>query len=157
VRASVFGCSLKGHKVFTLGQTTSCIRSRRVAPVTVAGELAAYGLEQCGVDAGLSNVVVRRLTDGVQLRSLPATTRPLGPESYQSVASLVLKSDGAVAWIGAASSIIRRGSYAEVHRADRRGQALLDSGAAIDPRSLRLHGSTFSWRHADFTRGSSLQ
>ena len=125
--------------------------------MTVAGELAAYGLERCGVDAGFSNVVVRRLTDGAQLRSLPATTKPLGPESYHSVGSLVLKSDGAVAWIGVGSSILRRGSYAEVHRADRRGQALLDSGAAIDPRSLKLNGSTLSWRHANLTRGSSLR
>jgi hypothetical protein len=153
----VFGCSVKGHKVFALGQTTSCVRSRRVAPVTVAGELAAYGLEQCGVDTGSTNVVVRRLTDGASLRSLPATTKPLGPESYQSVSSLVLKGDGAVAWIGVGHSIVRRGSSAEVHRADRRGQALLDSGTAIDPRSLRLHGSTLSWRHADFTRSASLR
>jgi hypothetical protein len=44
----------------------------------------------------------------------------------------------------------------EVNRADAHGRALLDSGARIDVRSLRLRGSTVSWRHGAVTRSATL-
>jgi hypothetical protein len=62
-----------------------------------------------------------------------------------------------VAWIGEGGSVIRRGtSDIEVHKADARGSALIDSGQGIDVRSLRLHGSTLTWRGGGRTRSASL-
>jgi hypothetical protein len=116
----------------------------------------AYGLESCGVDTGSSSVIVRRLSDGRQLRVLPATTNRLAPESYQLVGSIVVKTDGAVAWIAAARSIVRQSADEEVHRADRRGQRELDSGTSINSGSMRLHGSTLTWRHGAATRSATL-
>jgi hypothetical protein len=53
--------------------------------------------------------------------------------------------------------VIRPGSgEIEVDRADARGRALLDSGGGIDVRSLRLHGSTTSWRHDGRIRSARL-
>ncbi len=121
--------------------------------------MSAYGFTTSGVDTGFAEVIVRRLDDGRQLRVAPATMKPLAPESFQSVDSVVVKLDGAVAWTAHASSIIRRGTDIEVERADARGHALLDSGSGpgIDVHSLRLHGSTLSWRHRTVTRSASLR
>lgn len=156
VRESVYGCSRASGRSYRLGSVTTCIRSARAGPVALAGAVVAYGLETCGVDTGSAVVIVERLSTGRKLRSLPATTGQRAPESYQQVGSLVVRSDGAVAWIGTASSIVRHSRSIEVQRADRRGLAQLDSGLALAPRSLRLRGTILSWRHADLVRSASL-
>lgn len=152
---TVYGCSVRGGRTFKLGQHTTCIGTSRADPVTVAGPYAAYGLATCGVDTGFTEVVVRNLADGTRLRAAPATSPP-GPESYQSVDSLVLSSDGAVAWIGTGSSIVGKHSLTEVRRADRAGDVLLDSGAAVGTRSLRLRHSRLTWKHGSTTRSATL-
>ena len=156
VGGTAYGCSSGATKSFSLGQRLTCLGAPLLGPVTVTGELAAYGLERCGVDTGFTQVVVRRLTDGAQLRSLPATTGFLGPESYQSVDSLVLAGDSAVAWIGTGHSIVASHRDVEVQKADSHGQRRLDSGSAIKLGSLRLHGSTITWKHGGATRSATL-
>jgi hypothetical protein len=133
------------------------IREGRVGPVALAGRDAGYGLARYGVDTVSAEVIVRDLADGRQLQALPASTKVF-PESLQSVAAIVLKSDGAVAWISQASSIIGRASAVlEVQRADSRGQALLASGRSIVARSLRLRGSTLTWRAGSGTLSATLR
>lgn len=155
LHGAVFGCSAHGSTSYRLGRRDRCILATRIAPVTVAGELVAYGAERCGVDTGSTLVVVRRLTDGKQLLSAPATSPP-GVESYQSVDSLVLKRDGAVAWIAVGRSIVGTRRVVEVRKSDKRGQAVLDSSGALAPYSLRLRGSTLRWRDGKQTRSATL-
>jgi hypothetical protein len=45
----------------------------------------------------------------------------------------------------------------EVHAAAGGHDSVLDSGAGIDPRSLKLHGSTLTWRHDGATRRATLR
>ncbi len=152
----VYGCSRHGTTSFLLGQRATCIQAVRVDPVVVAGKFAAYGSERCGVDTGNTAVIVRRLSDGKTLRSAAATSPP-GAESYQSVGSLVLKRDGAVAWIGMGSSIGQHTHRTEVYKADSHGSVQrLDSGDAIRPGSLVLSGSRLSWKHGDTVRHATL-
>jgi hypothetical protein len=155
VGGAVFGCASGGARSYKLGQLRTCIAASRVTAVKVAGRLAAFGLERCGVDTGFTEVIVRRLTNGARLHSLAATSPP-GAESFQSVDSLVLKADGAVAWIGTGSSIVGHRKLVEVRKADRAGEALLDSGSTVGSRSLRLHRSTLSWKHGAATRTATL-
>jgi hypothetical protein len=152
----VYGCSVRARHSYRLGSAGFCTNSDRVGPIALAGEVAAYGVQRCGVDTGTAQVVVRRLSDGRVLHTAPATSRVPGAESYQSVASLVVKADGAVGWIGAAHSIIGHGAVIEVHRFDRSGQAQLDQGAEVGLRSLRLRGSQLTWLHSGSTRSASL-
>jgi hypothetical protein len=78
----------------------------------------------------------------------PATARRLGVEFFESIVAVVVTPGGAVGWIAQGGSVIHAGhGVVEVSKADARGRALLDSGAGIDGRSLRLLGSTVSWRH----------
>jgi hypothetical protein len=154
---TVYGCATGSHRSFKLGTRRSCAGTSRAGPIFVlVARLAAYGLSRCGVDTGFTQVVVRRLTDGAQLRSLPATG-PVASESFQTVNSIALRSDDAVAWIGTGSSIVGGHKLIEVHKADRTGAKLLDSGAAIDSMSLRLHGSKLTWKHGGAIRSATLQ
>lgn len=132
------------------------IREDRVGPVVVGGKNAGYGLTRFGVDTVSAQVVVRDLADGKLLHVASAASRIL-VESFQSIDSLVLKSDGAVAWISEIGSVISRTRYLEVHRLDALGSALLDSGPGIVGRSLRLNGSTVTWRDGSRTRSATLR
>jgi hypothetical protein len=101
-------------------------------------------------------VIVRRLDNGRTLQALSATTEPLGPEFFQSVEAIVVKPDGAVAWVAEGGSIIRHSNTEEVDRVDRRGEATLESSAKLDLRTLRLRGSRLSWRQGNFVRTATL-
>jgi hypothetical protein len=155
----VFGCSSRTRHTVRLGQSKTCLGSPRVTAVAVAGELAAYGSEACGVDTGTGTLVVRRLSDGRQLQAYPAVSSSLGPESYRSVAAVVVKADGALAWIGVGSSIISHRKVTEVHAAAPGASSarLLDRGSAINTRSLRLRGSQLTWSDGGRTRSASLR
>jgi hypothetical protein len=157
LHGNVYGCAVGRHRSYLLGASMRTIREGRVSTIAVAGTDAGYALIRYGVDTVSSAVVVRDLRSGRQLRALPANTS-VPPESLQTVDSLVLKPDGAVAWIAKAISIIGRGgAVLEVQRADARGQALLESGRSIRSRSLRLRGSTLTWRDATGTRSATLR
>jgi hypothetical protein len=55
-------------------------------------------------------------------------------------------------------SIVGRGfSVLEVQRADASGHAVLDSSRSIRSRSLRLRGSTLTWRDATGIRSATLR
>ena len=150
--SSVYGCVKSSGKTIRLGSSQLCIATTLVDRAAVGGDLTAYGAERCGVDTGSASVSVLRLSDGKQLHSFAAVIGPIGPESYQSVNSLVVKSGGAVAWIATARSIVGHGTRIEVHA----NGHLLDSGAGIVGSSLRLRGSTLTWRHGTATRSATL-
>jgi hypothetical protein len=147
---AVYGCDRNTHEATKLGVTTNCVAAARVDHLALAGDVVAHGVDRCGVDAGSTTVIVRRLSDGKQLRAYPAIRGPVGPESYESLGSLVVKPDGAVAWIATARSIVRAsgGETIQVHA----NGMLLEAGPGIKPHSLRLHGSRLTWRW-----GSQLQ
>jgi len=153
----VFGCSFARGRSFRLGSATRSIQESRVDPVAVAGNYAAYGLSNFGVDTVRTDVVVRRLSDGTRLADFPAT-RAAVAEGFQSVGSLAVRSDGAVGWIGSERSIMRRGQSIEVHSAGAAASAdrVLDSGSQVVPQSLRLHGSLLTWKHGAATRHATL-
>jgi hypothetical protein len=102
-----------------------------------------------------TSVVVRRLTDGTQVKELRAT-RAVGAEAFQSVGSVVVRANGAVAWIGLEHSIVGGSTAIEVHASGAGGDQVLDSGSRIDPTSLRLHGSRLSWSDGGATRHATL-
>jgi hypothetical protein len=157
VRQTVYGCSDHTGRRTRLGVTSSCIQNELIGPVRVAGELAAYGDEICGVDTGSTSVIVLRLSDRRRLTSEPAVTGLLLPESYESVESLVVKADGAVAWIATGGSIVGHGrGSVEVHAVAGGMRRLLDAGAGIRPGSLRLSGSRVTWEHGSTTRSATL-
>ena len=156
LHGSVYGCAGPGRQ-YRLGVTGNCILAHCVGPVVVAGALAAYGLKSCGIDLCTARVIVRRLSDGRQVVDDDANSLPLGPESIQSVDSLVLRADGDSAWIAVGSSIVGHNRVVEVHAQDRTGDHLLDTGAAVQPGSLRLRGVELTWRHGRTLHSATLR
>jgi hypothetical protein len=162
-QGGMYGCSFAHGRSFRLGTTAEALHQSRVQLVVVAGADAAYALASSGVDTVSATVVVRRLTDGRRLGHFAATRSGL-VEGFQSVTSLALKSDGAVAWIGVAHSIVSHREVIEVHAAGASSSGpgsgsanqMLDSGPAIAPQSLRLRRSTLTWRHGRETRHAAL-
>lgn len=154
----VYGCATGGSATLLLGAAMpSCAAGASgVDPVTVAGDIAAYALTGCGVDTSCAQVVVRRLNDGAQLLDTSATTAPRMPEGERTVASIVAKSDGAIAWIGRAGQVFAPNTETEVIKYDAGGQTVLDSGSGIDPSSLSLDGSTLSWSDGGTTDTATL-
>ena len=153
----VYGCTPGAERSYRLGSARSCEGSSRVAPVTTAGRLAAYGVMRCGIDFGTAEVVVRRLSDGAQLFSHAAGTIAAGPESFGSVGSIVASPSAAVAWIGVDHSILAHRLAAQViARAGSGGVRVLQTSPRIVPGSLRLHDGTLTWRVGSQTRSARL-
>jgi hypothetical protein len=154
---NVYGC-VTGRHTYLLGQTSSRTHPshERVGPIALAGRDAAYGRALQGVDTLSMEVIVRRLDNGRTVHDVNAVKGPLGPEFFESVDALVVKADGAVAWMANGGSILAQESQTQVNRIDRRGEATLDSTAANVIRSLRLRGSRLSWRHGNALRTSIL-
>jgi hypothetical protein len=145
------GCAYGHHRVSVLGEPLGLPDpqgSQGVSRETLAGAIVAYefssepGFGSRGGGAAL--VVVRDLRSGRVLHKVPTGTPSVpGPGIGLGPAlSLVVKSDGAVAWIARAGP---RTGYYQVHALDGSGDRLLATGQSIDPNSLALAGSTLYW------------
>jgi hypothetical protein len=113
----------------------------------LAGSIVAYEEAEVGglEPQGSWIVIVQDLRTGRTLREVPTgTPNPRTPSftGAGEAVALVVKTDGAVAWITDTDQGVNR--Y-EVHAADRHGSLLLASGSDIDPSSLALARSTLYW------------
>jgi hypothetical protein len=109
----------------------------------------------CGVDTGATTVSVIQLPQGQRVGSAPAAATP-GPESHTAVTALVLRASGAAAWIAQSASLGNHGRSTQVRSLVRGQVSVLDQGAGIGPRSLRLHGRQLSWRNGGRQRTAQL-
>jgi hypothetical protein len=145
LRTKVYGCANGGTRRYLLGSTGFCVNAHAVgAVVRLAAAYVGYSVATCGVDNGSTIVYARNLTDGV-IAGQHAATTTVGVESHQTVDSLVVRADGAVAWIATADSIGAPKLVRQVERVDSHGFGLLDTGIGIATNSLTLHGTLVSW------------
>jgi hypothetical protein len=140
------GCAY-GHKSYLLGTIPNC---QGAGPCggpereVLAGPLVAYEDGSGGEEFNSYFVVVRNLRTGRVIRKMPTGTPATPSKSLVGVGpttAIVLKSDGAVAWIAEAGFPT---TY-EVHAVDQSGSRVLASSSDIDPSSLTLAGSTLYW------------
>jgi hypothetical protein len=144
-----------GHRhVYVLGeplgpgdpQGNEGVTSETLAGAIVAYEFSSTPPSCCEVGrGGEAVVVVRDLRSGRVLHKVPTGT-PSAPRAagigLGPALSLVVKSDGAVAWIVSAGF---RNGYYQVHALDGSGSRTLATGRSIDPRARALAGSTLYW------------
>jgi hypothetical protein len=127
--------------------------------VRLRGWYVAYGDDFVGIDSDYELVVVRDLRSGrVVHRRYPRSPGFPG-EGSVVLDSILLKRDGAVAWIVSVRPccvVGRKPPAPEVARIDRRGFAVLNRNQRIHPKSLTLRGSTIRWRTGTRTHHSSL-
>jgi hypothetical protein len=146
-RTRIHGCAY-GHKPYLLGTEELCKGVRCGGPQgeVLAGPLVAYEEGGGGEIFNRYFVMIRDLRTGRVIRKLPTGTPTKPPTSPLSAGigpttAIVLKSDGAVAWIVETGYPIEY----QVHEVDNSGSRTLASGTNIDPSSLALAGSTLYW------------
>jgi hypothetical protein len=152
-RRQVYGCVFGRRGAFKLGEV---IHREGVGKYmeevefgdsdeVLAGPVVAFEYRATHTSArGCFEVVVENLQTGRTLRREPSGLSPFPGEQCGAgvVPSIVVKSDGAVAWIADAGD--STGSL-QVHVADAQGSRVVASGTDIDPSSLALAGSTLYW------------
>jgi hypothetical protein len=146
-----YGCVYGSRHTYELGMPSDCVdvslgACGGITNVVLAGSTVAY--EEFSSRSGAWWVVVRDLSSGRVLRRLRTNTP--GPlNTAGALETLVLKSDGAVAWVAQAhlpTAVPNGPREYEVYAADATGESrLLASGSGIEPASLALAGSTVYW------------
>jgi hypothetical protein len=163
----VLGCATGHASADELGFAAAC-RTDRYMNVfcsgidreVLAGPIVAYELVSGASGCGFCHwsVIVRDMRSGRMLRD-EATGTPTNPAFRENLGvgpttAIVLKSDGALAWI--ANAGVGEGGY-QVHAVDATGAGLLASGRDLDPSSLALAGSTLYWTQAGRPFAASLR
>lgn len=155
------GCTYGHRRSYALGSVPygDATGGGGVFHETLIGTIVAYEfLEASGPDGpgpegpGKNLVVVSDLQDGHVLHRVPTgvSTKP-SLHTHVGIGrttGIVVKSDGAVAWIVATGEELpngeERGTF-QVHAVDRSGNRVLAAGGNIDPSSLALAGSRLYW------------
>jgi len=153
---AIRGCANGGRRSFPVagcGVSESAAACARNAHITLAGAVVAceeaFVVDGNGVEPGVGewHVVVRDLNTGRLIRQVP-TGMALEPQTHYvgvgNVVAIVLRSDGAVAWIaddyerslhGGQQSEV---TFFDLEMADKSGVRLLAAGTDLDPASLAL-------------------
>ena len=146
---SYYGCVYGSRHIYELGIVNDCENSgaagrcEGISRVGLGGTFVAYEEHLPGLGAAWVEVV-RNLLTGRVLRKLP-TGRSTPPHAG-TPRSIVVKSDGAIAWIvGTRVATANGPAEDEVYASDSSGTRLLASGPGIEPASLALTGSTVYW------------
>jgi len=145
-----WGCVFGHSRSFLVGFTDECISNggacASTSHLTLAGTLLAREYSRTSFVLGDERLIeVEDLRTGRVLHSVPTgVTFPPKPKTVGDgpATAIVLKSDGAVAWI---VDTVQKNDMYQVHAVDRSGSRLLASGSDIDPKSLALAGSTLYW------------
>jgi hypothetical protein len=151
----IFGCAYGSQHEYALGSIpySSSMSSGGVFHEIVAGATVAYVVDRTagdsvGLDFESDVVVVRDLLTGKTIHKAPTgvAVKPamLNDVGTGDVWGLVVKSDGAVAWIAPAGEEF--GGCA-VHAMDKTGSRVLASGQGVVCSSLALAGSRLYWTH----------
>jgi hypothetical protein len=122
----------------------------RLGQLRLAGETLGY----TWIDPGIPAVYVHavNLRYGLTLRRVQITPVAILEPSAVSVPTLAVRGgSGALGWIQ------RLEGETSVWVADRRGTRRLDVGAGIQATSLRLRGTTLSWRSGGVRRTATLR
>lgn len=166
----VWGC-VYGHRPYFLGPLpyASAEGSGGLERETLAGSVVAYEESATGgyySKRSEQRVVVRELYTGRLLHRVPTGMQlKASPENVGvgRVLTLVVKNDGAVAWIAEDGELAMRSNmqpnvtYFVLESVDKFGSQLLASGPDIDPLSLALAGSTLYWTQGRAPFSSLLQ
>lgn len=144
------GCVYGRSRSFEVGFIEECIGGGACGGtrnVTLAGALVARERFVASQVLGTKWIIeVEDLRNGHVLHKVPTGTSESGDPKIIGAgltSAIVVKSDGAVAWID--ENLVAAGLQYEVHVLDRSGERLLASGTDIAPRSLALAGSTLYW------------
>ncbi len=150
----VFLCSYRTLRRTQIG-TDDCLNSIEVEETRFTRRLLAVELFSCGPGGAVSTFDVRRTRDGRRIRRVRT---PFVADAIQNATDLVLRGDGALAWILEIRDTPSAPPRYEV-RTSVSGTAgtLVAQGADIAPGSLARAGSTIYWTQAGAPRSAAFQ
>jgi hypothetical protein len=155
----VFGCRRDANRAYAIGDGGGeCQNYDLIDGAVVAGDFAALNVRTCSLTSSSSVLKLVNLRDGrVRFASAPLST-PAPESAYDAIRGMVVTPAGRLAWVGVR---VRGGAIvgAEVRRRVRATSGrsvVLDSGTAIDPRSLHRSGSIALWQRGDIARSGGL-
>ena len=119
-----------------------------------SGRLGAFEGADGDPQGSTADIVVASLSSGRILKDVADGNGP-GGSGTGGTTSLVLKPDGAVAWI--VSFFANNMNVQQVYADDASGYRLIASSAAIAPNSLALAGSTIYWLQAGAAQSATLR
>jgi hypothetical protein len=184
-RLGVATCDAASRVSIQLGNTDAATVVMPPPGIAIANGIVAFGqdsLSDATFTQRVTSVVVVNLARAGPgapdyLTVLPAQPSPPNSGASSKVVKVVVRDDGAVAWIscasgdevpkddiatGKAARCVRLGTYAWVYRENASaeskpgGATLLAQGPDIAPLSLRLKGQTISWIQDHRWRTASL-
>lgn len=159
-RGRTFACRYRTHRAFRLGDLPPFEDLLKVEQIEVAGRFVGYELAFRGRTDSFSEVTVIDLASG-RRRSTGSDAEVLNlPEETSGaefgVTDLQLAPSGAVAWIN--RNVYLRPPRYEVLKSDSDGtRVVLDTGVAIDPKSLSRTDSKVSWVKDGQAQSASLR
>lgn len=141
-----YACSFETNKQTDLGHDYD---ETLVEAVRLAGPYVGYYAFGGDEFSTGGDIVVRDLRNGRSLRNLGA----FGLDDVK----LVLKENGSVAWTSVPNALEPTSpKRIELRAADGLGERVLDPGPQVDPSSVRLSGSTLTWRSGGAARSTVL-
>lgn len=160
-------CDFAHKGSYLLNETlfpTPAEASAAVNHLTLDGAVLAYeefisGVNRYEQQTGKTvwRIIVRNLRTGQLLHAVPTGT-PKQPNlrfiGDGATTMIVLKSDGAVAWI--VDHVEEKERY-QVRAVDKDGNRVLAAGSNIDPQSLALAGNTLYWTQGGKPFSTTLQ
>ncbi len=146
----IYGCAYGSHLTYLLGEEArfSSVGGGGIEHVELDGTVVAYEESQvvpCCRKTEL--IIIRDLRTGRVLHRVPTGIPAMPISGYIGngpVVSIVVKSDGAVAWMVEAEGEPSP-EYYQVYAVDKFGSRLLASGTDVSRSSLALAGSTLYW------------
>lgn len=149
-------CSRTTGKKMFLGPRARDLDVESLSVFRLRGSTLAYARQYTRFRGGSSyQVYVRSARTGKVIRVVEAFDNQV-PDRERALrdpvglTDLVVTEHGALAWI--ARNPFAAGSTREVRKSDAAGDALLDSGSAIDLRSLTPRGTGVAWREGRVRR-----
>jgi hypothetical protein len=153
----VYFCSYRTRRRTMIG-SDDCFQSAQVELTRFSRRFLAVDINSCSPGVTTSELDLRRTRDGRRVRWVAAVPGPVVPFSAGDVTDLVLRGDGALAWIVAIFDTASSPPRYQVRTSLRgTGSTLLAEGTDIASGSLALAGSTLYWTQAGAPRSTSLE
>ncbi len=150
-QTEMWGC-LYGHRPHDFYRFLGGSGWAFTSPV-VSGEVAAFEAEQANsAGPNYADVVVVNLATGRRIKRVADGDGP-GGDGIGQLESMVLRPDGAVAWIAPTGYM---DSVNQVYVDDAAGYRMLASGTSIAGDSLALAGSTIYWLQGGAAQSATL-
>jgi hypothetical protein len=149
----VYGCAFGQTRDYELGENAQSSSGGLELDVrALEGVIVAYEEVHVSRTFEPQAATPESRTSTLDIRSLRNGRRLF--EAEGGALALVLKRDGAAAWITEHGG--ERGTY-RLHARDRTGMRLLAEGTDIEPRSLRLNGNTLHWTQGGRSLSAELR